>query len=163
MKNDFGYSFALTNCQTLRCKVCKFGRDRAVELHRAEVREDSQFGRRIHKLSGKRLLCHCRATEKRHAENLQDLFQKLHPHEVVVGEAPREVKVILAREKAFSSNRLKVTDHRCSDRLQTSGEDCIFRSRCAGRPKIKNATLSQTLHEEEKVTDPRAERAGRCG
>ena len=37
-----------------RYKV-SFGRDRAVALHRAEVREDPQYGRRVHELSGKRL------------------------------------------------------------------------------------------------------------
>ena len=63
-----------------RYKVSKFGRDRAVELHRAKVQEDPQYGRRAHELSGKRLLCHCRTTEKCHAENVQDLFWELHPH-----------------------------------------------------------------------------------
>ena len=62
-----------------RYKVSKFGRDRAVELHRSEVLEDPQFGERVHELSGKRLLCHCRATERCHAENLQELFRKLYP------------------------------------------------------------------------------------
>ena len=65
---------------TNRYKVSKFGRDRAVELHRSEVREDLQFGRRTDKLSGKRLLCHCTATEKCHAENLQEVFWESHPH-----------------------------------------------------------------------------------
>ena len=63
-----------------RFKVSEFGRDRAVELHRSEVNKYPQFGRRIHVLSGKRLLCHCKTTEKCHAENLQDLFRKLQPH-----------------------------------------------------------------------------------
>ena len=63
-----------------RYKVSKFGRDRAVDLHRAEVREDPQYGLRVHELSGKRLLCHCRATEKCHADNLRELFIDWHPH-----------------------------------------------------------------------------------
>ena len=37
-------------------KVSKFGRGRAVELHRSEVREDPRYGRRTHELSGRRLL-----------------------------------------------------------------------------------------------------------
>ena len=63
-----------------RYKVSKFGRDRAVELHPKEVQEDPQYGRRVHELSGKRLLCHCKATEKCHAQNLQELFRDLYPH-----------------------------------------------------------------------------------
>ena len=47
-----------------RYKVSKFGRDRAVELHATEVQEDPQYRLRIHELSGKRLLCHCRPAEK---------------------------------------------------------------------------------------------------
>ena len=46
----------------------------------AEVREDPQYGLRVHELSGKRLLCHCRVTEKCHADNLRDLFRDWHPH-----------------------------------------------------------------------------------
>ena len=63
-----------------RYTLSEFGRDRAVELHTTGVREDLQYGRRVHELSSKRLLCHCRTTEKCHAENLQDLFRSLHPH-----------------------------------------------------------------------------------
>ena len=63
-----------------RYKVSEFGRDRAVALHRAEVREDLQYGRRVHELPGKRLLCHCRQNEKCHADNLRDLFRDWHPH-----------------------------------------------------------------------------------
>ena len=47
-----------------RYKVSKFGRDRAVELHATEVQEDPQYRLRIHELSGKRLLCHCRPAEE---------------------------------------------------------------------------------------------------
>ena len=64
-----------------RYKVSMFGRDRAVALHRAEVREDPQYERRrVHELSGKRLQCHCRQNEKCHADNLQDLFRDWHHH-----------------------------------------------------------------------------------
>ena len=63
-----------------RYKVSVFGRDRAVALHRAEVREDPQYGRRVHELSGKRLLCHFRQNEKCHADNLRDLFRDRRPH-----------------------------------------------------------------------------------
>ena len=59
-----------------RYKVSEFGRDRTVVLHRAEVREDPQSRRRVHELSGKRLLCHCRQNEKCHADNLRDLFRQ---------------------------------------------------------------------------------------
>ena len=62
-----------------RNKVSKFGRDRAVELHRAEVYEDPQIPIEDTKLSAKRLLCHCRAAEKCHADNLRDLFRAQHP------------------------------------------------------------------------------------
>ena len=62
-----------------RYKVSMFGRDRAVELHMAEVREDPH-GLRVHELSGKRLLCHCWATEKCHADNLRELFRDWYPH-----------------------------------------------------------------------------------
>ena len=62
-----------------RYKVSKFGRDRAVELHATEVQEDPQYRLRIHELSGKRLLCHCRTAEKCHADNLRDLFRTQHP------------------------------------------------------------------------------------
>ena len=58
----------------------KFGTDRAVELYRAEVQEDPQYGLKVHELSGKRLLCHCRQNEKCHADNLRDLFRDWHPH-----------------------------------------------------------------------------------
>ena len=40
----------------------------------------SQHGRRVHELSGKRLLCHCRPAEKCHADNLRALFSAQHPH-----------------------------------------------------------------------------------
>ena len=60
-------------------KVSKFGRSRAVELHKADVNEDPQCGRRIHGLSGKRLLCHCKLHEDCHGRNLQDLFRR-RPH-----------------------------------------------------------------------------------
>ena len=63
-----------------RYKVSKFGRDRAVELHRKEVQEDPQYGRRVHELSGKRLLCHCKPDEKCHAQNIQELFRDLFQH-----------------------------------------------------------------------------------
>ena len=59
-----------------RYKVSKFGIDRAVELHRAEVQEVPQYGLKVHELSGKRLLCHCR----HHANNLRDLFGDWSPH-----------------------------------------------------------------------------------
>ena len=59
----------LTSLWANRYKVSKFGRDRAAALHRAEVREDPQYGRRVHELSGTRLLCHCRQNEKCHADN----------------------------------------------------------------------------------------------
>ena len=59
--------------------MSKFGRDRAVELHATEVQEDPQCRLRIHELSGKRLLCHCRPAEKCHADNLRDLFRAQHP------------------------------------------------------------------------------------
>ena len=62
-----------------RYKVSKFGRSKAVELHKAEVNEDPQCGRRIHGLSGKRLLCHCKLHEDCHGRNLQDLFRR-RPH-----------------------------------------------------------------------------------
>ena len=62
-----------------RNKVSKFRRDRAVELHATEVQEDPQYRLRIHELSGKRLLCHCRAAEKCHADNLRALFRAQHP------------------------------------------------------------------------------------
>ena len=61
-----------------KCQI-KFGRDRAVELHATEVQEDPQYRLRIHELSGKRLLCHCRAAEKCHADNLRALFRAQHP------------------------------------------------------------------------------------
>ena len=60
-------------------KVSKFGRDRAAELYRAEVQEDPRCGLKVHELSGKRLLCHCRQNEKCHADNLRDLFRDWHP------------------------------------------------------------------------------------
>ena len=41
---------------------------------------DPQNGRRIHELSGKRLLCHCKLHEDCHGRNFQDLFRRLHPH-----------------------------------------------------------------------------------
>ena len=63
-----------------RYKVSKFGRDRAVELHRKEIQEDPQYGRRVHELSGKRLLCHCKPDEKCHAQNIQELFRDIFPH-----------------------------------------------------------------------------------
>ena len=62
-----------------RYKVSKFGRDRAIELHATEVQEDPQYRLRIHELSGKRLLCHCRPAEKCHADNLRALFRAQHP------------------------------------------------------------------------------------
>ena len=73
-KEDF-YRRSLVN----RYKVSKFRRDRAVELHATEVQEYPQYRLRIHQLSGKRLLCHCRATEKCHTDNLRDLFREQDP------------------------------------------------------------------------------------
>ena len=63
-----------------RYKVSRFGRDRAVELYRSEIREAHLYGRRINELSGERLLCHYRTSEKCHSDNLQDLLRELHPH-----------------------------------------------------------------------------------
>ena len=63
-----------------RYKVSKFGRDRAVEFHRAEVQGDPQYGLKAHELSGKRLLCHCRQNDKCHSDNLRDLFCNWQPH-----------------------------------------------------------------------------------
>ena len=57
----------LSSFSANRYKVSKFGRDRAVELHATDVQEDPQYRLRIHELSGKMLLCHCRAAEKCHA------------------------------------------------------------------------------------------------
>ena len=63
-----------------RYKVSKFGRDRAIELHRAEVQENPRYGLKVHELFGKRLLCHCSQNEKCHADNIRDLFRDWHPH-----------------------------------------------------------------------------------
>ena len=72
---------SLPSCRANRYKVSMFGRDRAAELHRAEVQEDPQYGVKVHELSGKRLLCHCRPNEKCHADNLRDLCRGWHPHD----------------------------------------------------------------------------------
>ena len=53
---------------------------RATQFLRVEVREDPQYGRRVHEQSGKRVLCHCRQNEKCHADSLRDLFRDRHPH-----------------------------------------------------------------------------------
>ena len=84
-----------------RYKVSKFGRDRAVALHRAEVREDPQYGRRVHELSGNRLLCHCSQNEKCHADNLRDLFRDWHPHafDLSSSERPRELNILAKRRE----------------------------------------------------------------
>ena len=63
-----------------RYKASKFGRDTPVQLHRAEVQEDPRYGLKVHELSGKRLLRHCRPSEKCHAHNLRDLFRDRYPH-----------------------------------------------------------------------------------
>ena len=69
--------------------MSKFGRDRAVELHRVEVQEGPQYRLRIHELSGKRLLCHCQTPEKCHADDLRDLFRAQHPQALDLSSSAR--------------------------------------------------------------------------
>ena len=90
--------------------------------------------------------------------------------EDVVGKLRDEVKVLLAREgiqfERMVGDRSDVPiDFRLLGGLLQAAADlevsiASFAQGCAGRPGIQNATLPETLHEEEKVADPGAERTG---
>ena len=145
----------LTSFWANRYKVSKFGRDRAVELHRSEFLEDPQYGERVHELSGKRLLCHCRATERCHAENLQGLFRKLYPCAFDVSKSQRaplssELNLLAkAREERVATIRLarkgKAYGHRIRGLNRALGSR---RSEVSASSYFSKSTLWASLSEE---------------
>ena len=62
-----------------RCKVSKFGRDRSVELHRAEIQEDPQHGLNVPELSGVAAVPLQNEREVPLVESPR-LFRDWHPH-----------------------------------------------------------------------------------
>ena len=62
-----------------RYKVARYGRTRCLALHKREIEEDPQYERRIHELTGKRLLCHCRTNQPCHGDNLIQLYLRVYP------------------------------------------------------------------------------------
>ena len=63
-----------------RYKVARHGRTRCLALHKQEIEEDPQYERRIHELTGKRLLCHCRMNQSCHGDNLIQLYLQVCPN-----------------------------------------------------------------------------------
>ena len=62
-----------------RYKVARYGRTRCLALQQREIEEDPQYERRIHELTGKRLLCHCRMNQSCHGDNLIQLYLRVYP------------------------------------------------------------------------------------
>ena len=60
-------------------KVARYGRTRCLALHKREIEEDPQCERRIHELTEKRLLCHCRMNQSCHGDNLIQLYLWVYP------------------------------------------------------------------------------------
>ena len=60
-------------------KVACYGRTRCLALHKREIEEDPQYERRIHELTEKRLLCHCRMNQSCHGDNLIQLYLRVYP------------------------------------------------------------------------------------
>ena len=61
-----------------RYKVARYGRSRCLALHKQEIEEDPQYERRIHDLTGKRLLCHCRKNQSFHGNYLIQLYHRVY-------------------------------------------------------------------------------------
>ena len=60
-------------------KVAEYGRDVAITKFREVLIRDERLHRSLWTLSGRRLICHCRATEKCHADVLIEQFRESFP------------------------------------------------------------------------------------
>ena len=91
-----------------RYKVARYGRSRCLALHKQEIEEDPQYERRIHELTGKRLLCHCRKNQSCHGDNLIQLYHRVYPaayDRMVTDRAPTSAEL----------NALAEARNECSD------------------------------------------------
>ena len=91
-----------------RYKVARHGRSRCLALHKQEIEEDPQCERRIHDLTGKRMLCHCRKNQSCLGNNLIQLYHRVYPaayDRIVTDRAPTSAEL----------NALAEARNECSD------------------------------------------------
>ena len=78
-------------------KVAVYGRDVAITKFREMLLQDKTLHRSLWTLSGRRLICHCRPTERCHGDVLIEQFRDSFPDvydRTVGGERPPEPRVL---------------------------------------------------------------------
>ena len=78
-------------------KVSEFGRDVAITKFREMLLQDESMFRSLWTLSGRRLICHCRPTERCHGDVLIEQFRVTYPNaydRTAHGENPPEPRVL---------------------------------------------------------------------
>ena len=63
-------------------KVAEVGREAAVQAFRDRIKTDVALRAWLGKLSGKRLLCHCRPFQACHADPILEAFKEMYPNDL---------------------------------------------------------------------------------